>query len=278
MQDTVLERGLVDHALHIGEHPHHDKDHRLKISIENVSFWYGEKKALDDVSLEIYNQEVTAFIGPSGCGKSTLLRCLNRTNDIIPDTRMEGRILLGEQDVNDPEIDPPFLRRRFGWVAQKPNPFPWSVYYNIAYGARLHGLVSGRAETDRLVRDCLERAGLWDEVKDRLREPATGLSGGQQQRLCIARAISTNPEVLLMDEPASALDPVATANLEALIEELKQNYCIIIITHNMQQAARLSQRTAFFHLGKLIEVGDTEDIFIRPKTDLCRDYITGRFG
>ena len=275
---TTENRDLVDFHLHVGKEAKHDLSHGLKLKIEDVSFWYGDAQALDEVTLDIFDQEVTAFIGASGCGKSTLLRCLNRTNEIIPDTRMEGRILLDGEDVNAPEIDPPFLRRRFGWVAQKPNPFPWSVYFNVAYAARLHGLVSSRADTDELVHRCLERAGLWNEVKDRLYEPGTDLSGGQQQRLCVARAISTDPEIILMDEPASALDPVATAHLEDLIDQLRRKYCIIIITHNMQEAARISQRTAYFHLGRLVESGNTDQVFITPKTKLCRDYITGRFG
>ncbi len=278
MQHAGSHEELVDHTLHVGKHPNHDEAHRLKMRLENVSFWYGAKQALEDITLDIFNQEVTAFIGPSGCGKTTLLRCLNRTNEVITQTRMQGSILLDGEDINHRSIDPPFLRRRFGWVAQKPNPFPRSIYYNIAYGARLHGLVSRRAETDDLVQNCLEQAGLWDEVKDRLHENATGLSGGQQQRLCVARAISAQPEVLLMDEPGSALDPVSTAHLEELIDSLRENYCIIIITHNMQQAARISQRSVFFHLGKLVEEGNTEDIFVRPQTRLCHDYITGCFG
>lgn len=278
MQHVGSHENLVSQTLHVGTHPKHDKAHARKIGIENVSFWYGEKQALDDITLDIFDREVTAFIGPSGCGKSTLLRCLNRTNEIFHGTRMTGRILLDGSDINDRDVDPPFLRRRFGWVAQKPNPFPRSIYYNIAYGARLHGLVSHRNETDELVERCLTRAGLWDEVKDRLKEPGTGLSGGQQQRLCVARAISTDPEVLLMDEPGSALDPISTAHLEELIDDLRSNYCIIIITHNMQEAARISQRAAFFHLGRLVEQGDTNQIFISPKTDLCRAYITGCYG
>ncbi len=278
MQDIVTEKNLVDYKLHVGENPIHDDVHELKIRIENVGFWYGEKQALKDISLDIFNQEVTAFIGPSGCGKTTLLRCLNRTNEIIPDVRMSGRISLDGEDIFSEEIEATALRRRFGWVAQKPNPFPWSVYHNVAYGARLHGLVATRQETDELVQSCLERAGLWDEVKDRLREPGTSLSGGQQQRLCVARAVSTKPDIILMDEPASALDPHATAHLEAMIESLREKYCIVIITHNMQQAARVSQRTAFFHLGELLEVGDTKDVFVNPQNDHCRDYITGRYG
>jgi len=278
MRHVGTEKDLALQQIRVSDHAAHDVNNKRKIQIDNVNFWYGAKKALEDIDLDIYDREVTAFIGPSGCGKSTLLRCLNRTNDLIPDIRMTGRILLDEEDVNHPQVDPPVLRRRFGWVAQKPNPFPRSVYYNIAYGARLHGLVRKRAETDELVERCLVRAGLWDEVKDRLGESGMELSGGQQQRLCVARAISTDPEVLLMDEPGSALDPVATAHLEELIDDLRKNYCIIIITHNMQEAARISQRAVFFHLGKLVEQGNTEDIFIRPKTQLCHDYITGSFG
>lgn len=278
MQNIVSQQDIVDKQLHVGENAGHDERNSLKIRIEDLNFWYGEKQALVDISLDLFNREVTAFIGPSGCGKSTLLRCLNRMNDEIQDTRMTGQILLDGENISDLMIDPPFLRRRFGWVAQKPNPFPRSVYYNIAYGARLHGLVRGRADTDELVQRCLERAGLWDEVKDRLWEAGTDLSGGQQQRLCVARAISTSPEVLLMDEPGSALDPIATAKLEELIEELREDYCIVIITHNMQEAARISQRAAFFHLGKLVEQGDTKDIFLQPQTQLCHDYVTGRFG
>ena len=278
MESVQTEKTLVDYDLQIGREASHDLSHKLKIQIEDVSFWYGEKKALDNVSLDVFNQEVTAFIGASGCGKTTLLRCLNRTNEIIPDTHMEGQILLDGEDIFAKHVEASLLRRRFGWVAQKPNPFPWSVYRNVAYGPKLHGLVWSRKETDERVQKCLELAGLWDEVKDRLREPGTELSGGQQQRLCVARAISTNPDIILMDEPASALDPNATAKLEELIEQLREKYCIIIITHNLQQAARISQRTAFFHLGRLLETGDTMDLFTNPKNELCEAYISGRFG
>jgi phosphate transport system ATP-binding protein len=262
----------------LGALPRHNRDNETKIAIQNVSVWYGEKQALKSVGLEISEREVTAFVGPSGCGKTTLLRCLNRSNDIVPDIRMEGRILLDGEDINDPEIDPPLLRRRFGWVAQKPNPFPWSIYHNVIYGPKIHGLVATRAERDEVVETCLRRVGLWDEVKDRLGEPGTDLSGGQQQRLCVARAIATKPEVILMDEPASALDPTATAKLEDLIDDLRVEYSVVIITHNMQQAARVSQRVAFFHLGKLVEHGDTEKIFVSPENELTQRYITGRFG
>ena len=264
--------------VHFGAHPNHCQKNVTKIDIEGVNFWYGGKQALKNINFKIYEHEVTAFIGPSGCGKTTLLRCLNRSNDIIPGARLEGRIRVNGQDINDPEIDPPRLRRRFGWVAQKPNPFPWSVFHNVAYGPKIHGQANSRQELAAIVERCLRHVGLWDEVKDRLHESATDLSGGQQQRLCVARAIATRPEVILMDEPASALDPIATAILEELIDELRDNYTVVIITHNMQQAARVSQRVAFFHLGRLIEHGDTETIFVAPKEELTQRYVTGRFG
>lgn len=249
-----------------------------KIEARKVQVYYDANHAIKDVDVDILDKTVTAFIGPSGCGKTTLLRCFNRSNDLIPGVRLEGRILLDSEDINAPGIDPPLLRRRFGWVAQRPNPFPWSVYTNVAYGPRIHGLVAGRAECDALVESCLRRAGLWDEVKDRLDESGTDLSGGQQQRLCVARAIAIQPEVILMDEPASALDPVATAHLEELIDELRESFTIVIITHNMQQAARVSQRVAYFHMGSLIEVGDAQDIFVSPKEQKTLDYVSGRFG
>jgi len=269
---------IIDFKLQLGREPNHDKGHAVKIEVEAVNFWYGDKQALEDVSLTLYENEVTAFIGASGCGKTTLLRCLNRTNDIIPGARLKGRVLLDGKDIHASDVDPPLLRRRFGWVAQKPNPFPWSIRYNVSYGARIHGLVKSRAQTDSLVHDCLVRVGLWDEVKDRLGEPGTDLSGGQQQRLCVARAIATRPDVILMDEPASALDPVSTAKLEELIDELREEFTIVIITHNMQQAARVAQRVAFFYLGKVVEQGNADEIFVRPKQKLTRDYITGRMG
>jgi phosphate transport system ATP-binding protein len=269
---------FVDFRVRLGETPHHIQRNGVKIAVRDVDFWYGEKHALKSVNLSIYKNEVIALIGPSGCGKTTLLRCLNRSHDGTPGARMTGQILLDGQDIHAPEIDPPMLRKRFGWVAQKPNPFPFSIYFNVAYGPKLHGLVRSRSETDAIVEDCLRRTGLWDEVKDRLREPGTDLSGGQQQRLCIARAIAYNPEVILMDEPASALDPASTAKLEQLIDELRARYTIVIITHNMQQAARVAQRVAVFHLGRLIEEGDAEDIFVTPKHELTQAYITGRFG
>jgi phosphate transport system ATP-binding protein len=262
----------------LGPIARHDPKHASKISVKDVNFWYGPKQALKNISLEIYQNEVTAFIGPSGCGKTTLLRCLNRTNDIIEHTKLEGSILLDGEDIYGPDIDPPLLRCRFGWIAQKPNPFPWSISTNVAYGARIKGLVRNRRERKEVVEKSLRAVGLWDEVKDRLGQPGTDLSGGQQQRLCIARAIATEPEVLLMDEPCSALDPTATAHIEDLVDQLHERYTIVIVTHNMQQAARISQRAAFFHLGNLVEVGDTRDIFVRPKTQRCLDFVTGRYG
>jgi phosphate transport system ATP-binding protein len=230
------------------------------------------------VNLDIGLNEVIALIGPSGCGKSTFIRCLNRMNDTIESARITGEITLDGEDIYARHMDVVMLRARVGMVFQKPNPFPKSVYDNVAYGPRIHGLARDRAELDEIVQTSLERAGLWTEVKDRLEEPGTGLSGGQQQRLCIARTIAVNPEVILMDEPCSALDPIATARIEDLIDELRQNYAIVIVTHSMQQAARVSQRTAYFHLGKLIEVGDTDEIFTNPRHKLTEDYITGRFG
>ncbi len=249
-----------------------------KMVCRAVSVYYGEKQAIKNVSIDIGNQQVTAFIGPSGCGKSTFLRCLNRMNDTIPGCRVTGDIRIDNEDVHDKSLDVVQLRARVGMVFQKPNPFPKSIYENIAYGPRIHGLTANKKELAELVQTCLERAGLWEEVKDRLDQPGTGLSGGQQQRLCIARAISVNPEVILMDEPCSALDPIATARIEELMDELRENYAIVIVTHSMQQAARVSHRTAYFHLGDLIEVGDTEQIFTNPQHRLTEDYITGRFG
>ncbi|WP_374627555.1 phosphate ABC transporter ATP-binding protein PstB [Devosia sp.] len=245
---------------------------------EKVSVFYGDKQALFDVDLEIARRQVTSLIGPSGCGKSTFLRCLNRMNDTIDICRVTGNITLDGQDIYDRGIDVVELRARVGMVFQKPNPFPKSIYENVAYGPRIHGLARSKVEMDEIVHSSLRRAGLWNEVKDRLNEPGTGLSGGQQQRLCIARAIATRPEVLLMDEPCSALDPIATAVIEELIDELRENFTIVIVTHSMQQAARVSQKTAFFHLGKLIEEGKTEDIFTNPKNKQTQDYITGRIG
>jgi phosphate transport system ATP-binding protein len=250
----------------------------VRVRAKDVCVFYGEKQALFDVSIDVPERAVTALIGPSGCGKSTFLRCINRMNDTIDIARVTGRIELDGRDIYDPSLDVVELRARVGMVFQKPNPFPKSIYENIAYGPRIHGLARGKTEMDEVVESSLRKAGLWEEVKDRLDDPGTGLSGGQQQRLCIARAIAVSPEVILMDEPCSALDPIATAKIEELIDELKVNYCIIIVTHSMQQAARVSQRTAFFHLGILVEVGPTEHIFTNPKDQRTHDYITGRFG
>jgi phosphate transport system ATP-binding protein len=250
----------------------------LKMTARNVNLWYGQKQALFDVSLDIPDRSVTALIGPSGCGKSTFLRCLNRMNDVIDGCRMKGDVRLDGEDIYAPRVDPVQLRARVGMVFQKPNPFPKSILENVAYGPRIHGLARSKADLEEIVVKSLTRAGLFEEVKDRLNEPGTGLSGGQQQRLCIARAISVDPEVILMDEPCSALDPIATARIETLMDELKANYCIVIVTHSMQQAARVSQRTAFFHLGKLLEVDDTVKMFTNPAESKTQDYITGRFG
>ncbi len=249
-----------------------------KMQTRNVDVFYGDKQAIYDVSLDIGNNEVIAMIGPSGCGKSTFLRCLNRMNDTIPECRVSGDMSLDGEDLYGEEFDPVLLRARVGMVFQKPNPFAKSIYDNVAYGPRIHGLTANRAELDDVVTDSLKKAGLFDEVKDRLDSPGTSLSGGQQQRLCIARSIAVDPEVILMDEPCSALDPIATARIEELIDELRQNYTIAIVTHSMQQAARVSQRTAYFHLGKLVEVDDTNSVFTNPKHELTENYITGRFG
>ena len=254
------------------------QQHELKMTARDVSLWYGEKQALFDVSLDILDRSVTALIGPSGCGKSTFLRCLNRMNDVIEGVRIEGDITLDGEDIYAPRVDPVQLRARVGMVFQKPNPFPKSIFENVAYGPRIHGLATSKTDLEEIVVKSLKRAGLFEEVKDRLQESGTGLSGGQQQRLCIARAISVDPEVLLMDEPCSALDPIATARIEALMEELKESLCIVIVTHSMQQAARVSQRTAFFHLGKLVEVDDTTKMFTNPSDVRTQDYVTGRFG
>jgi phosphate transport system ATP-binding protein len=247
-------------------------------SCRNVDVHYGAKHAIKNVSLDVGKKQVLAMIGPSGCGKSTFLRCLNRMNDTIAGARVTGQILLEGRDIHDPERDVVQLRARVGMVFQKPNPFPKSIYDNVAFGPRLHGLVRSRADLDELVCTSLQRAGLWDEVKDRLTQSGTGLSGGQQQRLCIARTIAVKPHVILMDEPCSALDPIATARIEDLIDELKESFAIAIVTHSMQQAARVSQRTAYFHMGSLVEVGETDRIFTNPRHRLTEDYITGRFG
>ena len=250
----------------------------VKMSARDVSVYYGDKKAIDDVSVDVFSEYVTAFIGPSGCGKSTFLRALNRMNDTIPSARVEGTIELDGEDIYASGMDVVQLRARVGMVFQKPNPFPKSIYDNIAYGPKIHGIAEGKDELDAIVERSLQRAGLWNEVKDRLADSGTALSGGQQQRLCIARAIAVDPEVILMDEPCSALDPIATAKIEELIDELNGRYAIVIVTHSMQQAARVSQRTAFFHLGSMVEYGRTTDIFTNPLEQRTQDYITGRYG
>jgi phosphate transport system ATP-binding protein len=249
-----------------------------KIEARKVQVYYGTNHALKDVDVDILDKTVTAFIGPSGCGKSTFLRCLNRMNDTVASARVEGSIKLQGEDIYDPRVDPVQLRAKVGMVFQKPNPFPKSIYDNVSYGPKIHGLTRSKAETDEIVEKSLRRAALWNEVKDRLHSPGTGLSGGQQQRLCIARAIATSPEVLLMDEPCSALDPIATAQVEELIDELRAEYSVVIVTHSMQQAARVSQRTAFFHLGNLVEYGETGKVFTSPVDPRTESYITGRIG
>ena len=249
-----------------------------KMRARNVDVWYGDKRAVQGVSIDIPKEHVTAFIGPSGCGKSTFLRTLNRMNDTIPSARVTGEIGLDGEDIYSSGMDVVQLRARVGMVFQKPNPFPKSIFENVAYGPRIHGLAAGKSELEAIVEKSLKRAGLWDEVKDRLQDSGTALSGGQQQRLCIARAIAVDPEVILMDEPASALDPIATAKIEELIHELRGRYAIAIVTHNMQQAARVSQRTAFFHLGEMVEYGKTSEIFTNPREKRTQDYITGRYG
>jgi phosphate transport system ATP-binding protein len=249
-----------------------------KISTRDVNVSYGDKQAIYDASLDIGRNQVVALIGPSGCGKSTFLRCLNRMNDTIPSCKVSGKLILDGEDIYAKKMDPVLLRARVGMVFQKPNPFPKSIYDNVAYGPRIHGLARNNAEVDEIVITSLEKAGLFEEVKDRLSAPGTSLSGGQQQRLCIARTIAVSPEVILMDEPASALDPIATAIIEGLIDELRQNYTIVIVTHSMQQAARVSQRTAYFHMGRIVEVGDTSRIFTNPRHDMTENYITGKFG
>ncbi|MPZ09221.1 MAG: phosphate ABC transporter ATP-binding protein [Kiloniellaceae bacterium] len=251
---------------------------RARVVARDVHVYYGETHALKGIDLDIHKNEVVSFIGPSGCGKSTFLRCINRMNDVIEGCRVTGEITLDGQDIYARELDVVQLRARVGMVFQKPNPFPKSIYDNVAYGPRIHGLAGSKDVLDGIVEGSLKRAGLWNEVKDRLKEPGTGLSGGQQQRLCIARAIAVNPEVILMDEPCSALDPIATARIEELIDELRENFTIVIVTHSMQQAARVSQRTAFFHLGNLVEWGETEQIFTMPNDERTQGYITGRFG
>ena len=250
----------------------------IKISARGVQVHYGNSHAIKDVDVDILANTVTAFIGPSGCGKSTFLRCLNRMNDTIDICKVTGKITLDGEDIYDARVDPVQLRAKVGMVFQKPNPFPKSIYDNVAYGAKIHGLTRNKAELDEVVESCLRKAALWNEVKDRLAAPGTSLSGGQQQRLCIARAIATSPEVLLMDEPCSALDPIATAQVEELIDELRSQFSVVIVTHSMQQAARVSQKTAFFHLGYLVEYGETGQIFTNPKDPRTESYITGRIG
>jgi phosphate transport system ATP-binding protein len=255
-----------------------DMANAIKIQAKDVNVFYGEKQALNNVSIDIEDRSVTAFIGPSGCGKSTFLRCFNRMNDVIPSCRVDGSIMMGDVDVNSPQTDPVLLRARIGMVFQKPNPFPKTIFENVAYGLRIHGLAENRTELDGMVEDSLKKAGLWGEVADRLADQATGLSGGQQQRLCIARAIAVGPDVLLMDEPCSALDPIATSVIEELINELQQRFAILIVTHSMQQAARVSQKTAYFHLGTLVEYGNTKDVFTLPQNEQTEAYISGKIG
>jgi phosphate transport system ATP-binding protein len=254
------------------------RDRAAKVTARNVNVYYGAKQAIKDLSIDIPERAVSAFIGPSGCGKSTFLRAINRMNDTIPTCKVTGDIVVDGQDIYDKNLDVVELRARIGMVFQKPNPFPKSIFENVAYGPRIHGMARDKQHLEQIVTESLQKAGLFEEVKDRLMQPGTGLSGGQQQRLCIARAIAVNPELILMDEPCSALDPIATARIEELIHELKKNFCIVIVTHSMQQAARVSDLTAFFHLGTLVEVNDTDTIFTKPRDKRTQDYITGRFG
>ncbi len=275
MNDATTANGLIER----GEETVSTRSvSSTKVSARNVNVYYGDTHALHDVTLDVYSKQITALIGPSGCGKSSFLRCLNRMNDVVDGCRVTGSIELDGRDIYAADVDVVALRSRIGMVFQKPNPFPKSVFENVAYGPKIHGLAEHHTDLEEIVVNSLKKAGLYNEVKDRLHAPATGLSGGQQQRLCIARTISINPEVVLMDEPCSALDPIATARIEDLMWELKENYSIIIVTHSMQQAARVSQRTGFFHLGDLVEVGTTEKIFQNPRDVRTRDYITGRFG
>lgn len=268
----------IDDRLKFGPIPNHDHAHPAKVEIQRLSFWYGQKQALGDISLDIFTKEVTALIGPSGCGKSTLLRCLNRMYEIVPGARLEGRILLDGKDICDHSLDVTHLRRRIGWIAQRPNPFQRSIRANILYGPTIHGVVWRTSEKDELVERVLRAVGLWEEMKDRLADSAFEMSIGQQQRLCIARAIAVGPDVILMDEPCSALDPIATAHIEDLIDQLRRDYTIVAITHNLQQAARIAQRVAFFHLGKMLEAGDAEAVLINPQSPLCKAFITGSYG
>lgn len=273
MNKTAEEAGALAKAVSTAR-----AGHETKIAASKVSVFYGDKQALFDVSIDIPARQVMAFIGPSGCGKSTFLRCINRMNDTIDICSVKGTIEIDGANIYDPKIDPVLLRARVGMVFQKPNPFPKSIYDNIAYGPRIHGVAKAGSAMDEIVERSLQRAALWNEVKDRLDQPGTGLSGGQQQRLCIARAIAVNPDIILMDEPCSALDPIATAKVEELIDELRAQYTIVIVTHSMQQAARVSQKAAFFHLGNLIEVDETDKMFTNPSDQRTQDYITGRFG
>ena len=278
---TIIEPAaqiVIPPAIRPASEPETASNRDSKMKARDVNVFYGDKQAIKDVSINIYDDLVTSFIGPSGCGKSTFLRCLNRMNDTIPSAKVTGLIELDGEDINSNAMDVVQLRARVGMVFQKPNPFPKSIFENVAYGPRIHGLSSSKPELEQIVEKSLKRAGLWEEVKDRLAESGTALSGGQQQRLCIARAIAVDPEVILMDEPCSALDPIATAKIEELIHELRGRYAIAIVTHNMQQAARVSQRTAFFHLGELIEYGKTSEIFTNPRERRTQDYITGRYG
>lgn len=276
METATTQTGVQDHEFKgtVGQTTVEDP----RMTMRNVDVFYGAKQAIYDVSLDLGKGDVLAMIGPSGCGKSTFLRCMNRMNDTIDICNVTGDIALDGENIYDKQLDPVVLRAKVGMVFQKPNPFPKSIYENVSYGPKIHGLTSRRSELDEVVETSLTKAGLWNEVKDRLDQPATGLSGGQQQRLCIARTIAVSPEVILMDEPCSALDPIATAKIEELIAELSENYSIAIVTHSMQQAARVSTRTAYFHLGRLIEVGETNQIFTKPEHKLTEDYITGRFG
>lgn len=277
-QEKPAELSVEEIVASLGDTVGETRVDKPKMSCTGVDVFYADKQAIFGVDLDIADNEVISMIGPSGCGKSTLLRCLNRMNDTIPICKVTGELTLDGKDIYDKATDPVLLRARVGMVFQKPNPFPKSIYENVAYGPRLHGLSRNKADLDDIVVTSLKKAGIYNEVKDRLDQPGTGLSGGQQQRLCIARTIACSPEVILMDEPCSALDPIATAKIEELIDELRQNYSIAIVTHSMQQAARVSQRTAYFHLGKLVEVGKTDDIFTNPKHELTENYITGRFG
>ncbi len=278
MNDSTPTHGIDISAMQREKRHLHLKDEKICIEVKDVDLYYGEKQALKNINMQIPQQRVSAFIGPSGCGKSTLLRCFNRMNDLVDGVRIDGRIELDGEDMYDRSVNVAELRRRVGMVFQKPNPFPKSIFDNVAYGPRIHGLASKKSDLEEIVATSLQKAGLWNEVKDRLDGPGTGLSGGQQQRLCIARAVAVSPEVILMDEPCSALDPIATAKVEELIHELRENYTIVIVTHSMQQAARVSQRTAMFHLGELVEEDDTDKMFTNPDDQRTQDYIMGRFG